>query len=160
MNRKIIILCSLFLPLLFASCWIYPGYKEYKLIDNIYYFEDYETMKSVIIPLINKSFTAWHWSEEEFDKKYQKYFGNVEIYEKDNIKLSYKRELLAQRKMTKELKGKIKYEYNQLNSALCNMTYDKDKTHSIDNFTYEVYDIYDSYMHQKEMNAGNFLSED
>lgn len=88
MNRKIIILCSLFLPLLFASCWIYPGYKEYKLIDNIYYFEDYETMKSVIIPLINKSFTAWHWSEEEFDKKYQKYFGNVEIYEKDNIKLS------------------------------------------------------------------------
>ncbi len=88
MNRKIIILCSLFLPLFLTSCWIYPGYKEYKLIDNIYYFEDYETMKSVIIPLINKSFTAWHWSEEEFDKKYQKYFGNVEIYEKDNTRLS------------------------------------------------------------------------
>lgn len=88
MNRKIILLCSFLFPLLLTSCWIYPGYKEYKLIDNIYYFEDYETMKSVIIPLINKSFTAWHWSEEEFDKKYQKYFGNVEVYDNDNKRLS------------------------------------------------------------------------
>jgi len=77
----------------------------------------------------------------------------IENCQKDNIKLSYKRELLEQRKMTKELKGRMKHEYNQLNSALCNMTYDKDKTHNIDNFTYEVYEIYNSYMHQKEMNA-------
>ena len=88
MNKKIILLCSFLFPLFLTSCWIYPGYKEYKLIDNIYYFEDYETMKSVIIPLINKSFTAWHWSEEEFDKKYQKYFGNVEVYDNDNTRLS------------------------------------------------------------------------
>ncbi len=88
MNKKKFLIFTLLFPLLLTSCWIYPGYKEYKLIDNVYYFEDYETMKSVIIPLINKSFTAWHWSEEEFDKKYQKYFGNVETDDKDNTKLT------------------------------------------------------------------------
>ena len=27
---------------LFSSCWIYPDYKDYEIIDGIYFFEDYE----------------------------------------------------------------------------------------------------------------------
>ena len=45
-------------------------------------------MKSVIIPMINKSFTDWHWSSEEFDKKYEKYFGNIDANEEDIATLS------------------------------------------------------------------------
>lgn len=79
MYKKIILpLILVFSVFLISSCWIYPDYKSYELKDGIYYFEDYETMKSVIIPMINKSFSAWHWSDEEFDKKYNKYFGNIE----------------------------------------------------------------------------------
>ena len=74
----------------------------------------------------------------------------IENCQKDNIKLSYKRQLLNQRKMTKELKGRIKHEYNQLNSALCNLTYEKEKIHNIENFNYDVFDIYQSYMYDKE----------
>ena len=77
MNKKItssIILC---VTLLFSSCWIYPDYKEYEIINDVYFFKDYDTMKSVIIPEINKSFSAWHWSGKEFDIKWNKYFGNV-----------------------------------------------------------------------------------
>ncbi len=75
-NFPVIIL--LFSVFLISSCWIYPDYKEYEIVDGVYYFEDYETMKSVIIPMINESFSTWHWSSDEFDKKYDKYFGNIE----------------------------------------------------------------------------------
>ena len=77
-KKNIPLIILIFSVFTFSSCWIYPDYKEYKIIDGVYYFEDYETMKSVIIPMINKSFSAWHWSGEEFDKKYDKYFGNIE----------------------------------------------------------------------------------
>ena len=78
MYKKIIPLIILFSSaFLFSSCWIYPDYKDYEIIDGIYFFEDYETMKSVIIPMINKSFSAWHWNGDEFDSKYQKYNGNI-----------------------------------------------------------------------------------
>lgn len=87
MNKKIF-LPLIFLSLIFTSCWIYPDYKEYEIIDGVYFFEDYETMKSVIIPMINKSFSAWHWNEKEFDEKYDKYFGNVEVNEADLSTLS------------------------------------------------------------------------
>ena len=63
----------IFSALFFSSCWIYPDYKNYKLSDGVYYFEDYETMKSVIIPEINKTFTEWHWYSEKFDEKYDQY---------------------------------------------------------------------------------------
>ncbi len=74
----------------------------------------------------------------------------IENCQKDNIKLSYKRQLLKQRKMKNELKIKIKHEYNQLNSALCNLTYEKERIHNTDNFNSDVYDIYQSYMYDKE----------
>ena len=76
MNKKNF-LPIIFLSLLFTSCWIYPDYKEYEIIDGVYFFDDYETMKAVIIPMINKSFTAWHWNGKEFDEKYDKYYGNI-----------------------------------------------------------------------------------
>ncbi len=78
MNKKTLSILLILISILFTSCWIYPDIKNYSVIDNVYYFEDYETMKSVIIPMINKSFTAWHWDGDEFDEKYQKYFGNID----------------------------------------------------------------------------------
>ena len=88
MNKKIFLPLIIFISLFFTSCWIYPDYKEYEIIDGVYFFEDYETMKSVIIPMINKSFSAWHWNGSEFDEKYDKYFGNVEVNEADLSTLS------------------------------------------------------------------------
>lgn len=88
MSKKLRSFLIILLTLFAASCWIYPDYKDYKLEEDVYYFDDYETMKSVIIPLINKSFSTWHWSEEEFDKKYNMYFGNIEANENDNVTLS------------------------------------------------------------------------
>lgn len=81
-NALFILIFSAFI---LDSCWIYPDYKDYKIIDGIYYFEDYETMKSVIIPMINKSFSAWHWNDDEFDTKYDKYFGNIEPNSDDQV---------------------------------------------------------------------------
>ena len=45
-------------------------------------------MKAIIIPEINKSFTSWHWSSQEFDEKYDKYFGNIDINTKDYAALT------------------------------------------------------------------------
>lgn len=81
-NALFILIFSAFI---LDSCWIYPDYKDYKIIDGIYYFEDYETMKSVIIPMINNSFSAWHWNDDEFDTKYDKYFGNIEPNSDDKL---------------------------------------------------------------------------
>ena len=89
MYKKILSLFILiFSVITLNSCWIYPDYKDYEIIDGIYFFEDYETMKSVIIPMINKSFSAWHWSGEEFDTKYDKYFGNMDANTDDLEKLT------------------------------------------------------------------------
>ncbi len=60
-----------------TSCWISPNYKDYEEIDGILFFYDYETMKSVILPKINKSFSSWHWNNEDFDNKYEKYRNNI-----------------------------------------------------------------------------------
>ena len=79
MTKKILYTLLFCISILFTSCWIYPDYKNYEVVDNTYYFEDYETMKAVIIPLINTSFKDWHWNGEEFDEKYQKYFGNINV---------------------------------------------------------------------------------
>jgi len=87
-KKNIPVILLFFSAFLFSSCWIYPDYKDYEIKDGVYYFEDYETMKSVIIPMINKSFSAWHWSSKEFDKKYDKYFGNVEANSDDVLLFS------------------------------------------------------------------------
>ena len=86
-KKKIFAVIIVFSAFLFSSCWIYPDYKDYEVIDEVYFFKDYETMKSVIIPMINKSFTAWHWDGDEFDKKWDKYFENVPANEDDYQKL-------------------------------------------------------------------------
>ena len=83
MNKKSISLLLLFTAILLNSCWIYPDYKDYEVIKDVYFFKDYETMKSVIIPKINTSFKDWHWDDDEFDKKYDKYFGNIAANEDD-----------------------------------------------------------------------------
>ncbi len=61
----------------FSSCWISPEYKDYEEENGVYFFHDYDTMKSVIIPKINSSFSAWHWNNETFDEKYKQYKGNI-----------------------------------------------------------------------------------
>lgn len=78
MKKIFLITFLLLLSLLFFSgCWISPDYKEYEEIEGILYFYDYETMKSVTIPKINKSFSSWHWDSSEFDKKYNQYNKNI-----------------------------------------------------------------------------------
>ena len=89
-KKRILIISLIFSLVMLSSCWIYPGYKEYEIIDGIYYFQDYETMKSVIIPMINKSFSNWHWSSEEFNQKYEKYFSNIAANTDDYTVLSSK----------------------------------------------------------------------
>lgn len=87
-KKFLLTLIFLFSAFLFSSCWIYPDAEDYKIDGNVYYFKDYNTMKSIIIPEINKSFTNWHWSSQEFDEKYDKYFGNIDINTKDYSALS------------------------------------------------------------------------
>ena len=89
MYKKILLASIiLFSAFLFSSCWIYPDAKDYKIDGDVYYFKDYNTMKAIIIPEINKSFTSWHWSSQEFDEKYDKYFGNIDINTKDYAALT------------------------------------------------------------------------
>ena len=65
------------------SCWIAPVYQDYETVENSCYFKDYETMKAVTVSKINKSFTDWHWSTKEFDKKLEKYKDNIEPNSED-----------------------------------------------------------------------------
>ena len=78
MNKNIIYILIICAGIMFSSCWIDPENKNYEVVEGVYFFEDYETMKSVLIPMINSSFTSWHWNNKEFDQKYQKYLGNIE----------------------------------------------------------------------------------
>ena len=89
-----------------TSCWISPNYKDYEEIDGILFFYDYETMKSVILPKINKSFSAWHWNNEDFDNKYEKYRNNISKNSEDleilnQTEFSYS---VRNKKSAKELK--------------------------------------------------------
>ncbi len=98
-----LLVCVIFL---LNSCWIYPDYKDYEEVNNTYYFDDYETMKSVIIPMINTSFKDWHWNGDEFDKKYDKYFGNIAANEEAYQTLLKKKSKYAVRN-DKSLKADI-----------------------------------------------------
>ncbi len=111
MRKKILYTFLLFAVfLLFDSCWIYPEYKDYEVIDSTYYFEDYETMKSVIIPKINTSFKDWHWNGEEFDKKYDKYFGNIDANTEDYSLLEKSKYNYSVRNLTRASNLKTKQE--------------------------------------------------
>ena len=77
MKKSYLLLLSISL-FYFNSCWIAPVYQEYETVDKTCYFKDYETMRAVTVPKINKSFTEWHWSTKEFDTKFLKYLDNIE----------------------------------------------------------------------------------
>lgn len=70
----------LFFSLQLFSCYFKITTEEdYKVIDEKYYlFNDMETLKIIIIPLINKSFTDWYYYSDKFDEKYDKYYDNIE----------------------------------------------------------------------------------
>ena len=69
----------LLIPFLFISCWIDPNYSDFEHTDNEWLFQDYRTMRAYITPEINKTFTAWHWSNSKFDEKYQQYLNNTDF---------------------------------------------------------------------------------
>ena len=77
MKKTISLFAILVAAVSLNSCWIAPVYQDYETVGKTSYFKDYETMKAVTVANINKSFTDWHWSTKEFDKKMQKYKGNV-----------------------------------------------------------------------------------
>ena len=83
MKKTISLFAILTAALCLNSCWIAPVYQDYVTVGKSCYFKDYETMKAVTIPKINKSFTEWHWSTEEFDKKLEKYKDNIEPNDED-----------------------------------------------------------------------------
>lgn len=72
-------LLLLLIPFIFLGCWIAPKVGDYEKDDNVWYCDNYDTMKSLIIPEINKTFKDWHWSDTEFDKKYDQYLNNIPV---------------------------------------------------------------------------------
>lgn len=73
--KKVLLLVSL--CLLFTSCWIEPPLGNWEQDGDTYYFEDFDTMSFTIRPIINKTFTDWHWSKETFQAKYNQYLNNI-----------------------------------------------------------------------------------
>ena len=75
-----------FCKIIFASCLLIflsgcnfvPEQGIYEQIGDTYYFEDYTTMKNIIIPEINTAFKDWHWYSKKFDTKYDYYMNNIE----------------------------------------------------------------------------------
>ena len=72
-------LLFLLFPLLFVSCWIEPKIGNYEQGKEFCYCDNYDTLRSLIIPEINKTFVDWHWSNDEFDTKYNKYLKNIPV---------------------------------------------------------------------------------
>lgn len=72
-------LLLLLIPFLFVSCWIEPKIDKYEKKDNVCYCENYETLRTLVVPEINSTFKDWHWSPEAFDEKYNKYLHNIPI---------------------------------------------------------------------------------
>ena len=79
MEKKsvLITLCFLFSVSL-TSCSFFKEIGNYEKLNDTYYFEDYETMKNVIIPEINTAFSNWYWSSAKFDDRFNKYLNNIE----------------------------------------------------------------------------------
>ena len=36
-------------------------------------------MVEIIVPIINKTFTDWHWNKTKFNERYKKYYKNVVV---------------------------------------------------------------------------------
>lgn len=69
----------LLIPFLFISCWIEPKIDNYEKKNNVCYCENYETLRSLIVPEINKTFKDWHWSNDVFNEKYNRYLHNIPV---------------------------------------------------------------------------------
>lgn len=76
---KRLFISILFLSFLFISCWIEPKVDDYKKEDNQWYFYDYETMRTIMVAEINKTYKDWHWSPDVFDQKYSHYKHNTDL---------------------------------------------------------------------------------
>lgn len=81
-------LLLLIIPFLFTSCWIEPKIGDYVQNDNEWYFDNYVTMRSIMMPEINKTFSDWHWSSEAFDTKYNQYLNNTDLEDATKNKLN------------------------------------------------------------------------
>lgn len=79
---------------------------------------------------------------------------NEKINEKENERqrICLGEDLERQDNLPEEQKQVIKSYYEQLNSLVDTMTYNKENTHNPDNYNYDTIDIYCAYMHQKELN--------
>lgn len=77
--------CILFFSLfIFSSCYFMDtAQNQYQQIDeSTYVFYNSDAMIETLIPLINKSFTAWHWNRTKFVDRYYEYYSNVDLDEK------------------------------------------------------------------------------
>ena len=83
MKKTISLFAILTAAVTLNSCWIAPVYQDYETVGKVCYFKDYETMRAVTVAKINKSFTEWHWSTKEFDKKLKFYFDNIDTNSED-----------------------------------------------------------------------------
>ncbi len=58
--------------------------------------------------------------------------------------------LNRQQNLTEIEKEDIRKYYEQINKAIDSMSYNKEKTHTIDNFNDDMFDVYNEYMYEKE----------
>ena len=125
MKKTISLFAILTAALFLNSCWIAPVYQDYITVDKTSYFKDYETMKAVTVANINKSFTDWHWSTKEFDKKRDKYNGNIDANSEDLDYMTQNTEYIwavrndtsGSKVILKDGKTKISSEYYWITSA-------------------------------------------
>ena len=60
--------------------------------------------------------------------------------------------LNRQQNLTEKEKEDIRKYYEQINKAIDSMSYNTEKTHTIDNFNDDMFDVYNEYMYEKELN--------
>ncbi|MGM9877624.1 MAG: hypothetical protein ACI33S_03145 [Bacilli bacterium] len=107
----------------------------YGVLDSLITIQDYET--------------KYKLNDIEFET-----FLNEKIKKRgnDRCKNYYKFLLDKQQKLTEQQKEEIKKVYIELNKAVDFLSYDVEKTRTIDNFNDSVFDIFVEYMYEKELN--------
>lgn len=82
-KRSFYISILLAFSFILSSCYFLDTAQEqYKQVDeNTYVFYNSDAMIETLVPLINKSFTSWHWNRNKFVERYYKYYSNVDLAE-------------------------------------------------------------------------------
>ena len=118
MKKTISLFAILTAAITLNSCWIAPVYQDYETVGKACYFKDYETMRAVTVAKINKSFTDWHWSTKEFDKKIEQYKNNINKNDEDfeylttnNYEWCVRNDTSGSKVILKDNKTKISSEY-------------------------------------------------